>query len=147
MLPPFIVSRPRLFEGRERDVRGFSLVEAMVATVIAVIAVLALAYSIGQGRAMIGQFEISRAALATAQSYMETLSMTPSTDSTLALNSQHFRSFDMGGSTVGQVEWDVAQFDDPSDGSNVTGNPKKVVINVTWTQGLSPGSVTLSRLF
>ena len=41
---------------------GFSLMEAIVATAIAVIAVLGLAYSFGQGRAMIGRYEISRAA-------------------------------------------------------------------------------------
>jgi hypothetical protein len=118
-----------------------------VATAIAVIAVLGLAYSMGQGRGMIVHYDVARAALATAQGYMETLSGTPANDSTLALNSQHFRDFKVGGTTVGQVEWDVTPFDDPSDGANMIGNPKKVVITVHWSTGLMPGSVTLSRLF
>ena len=136
--------------------RGFSLMEAIVATVIAVIAVLGLAYTFGQGRAMIGRFQISRAALAAAQERMELLAVTPASDSTLALgpgNSPglHGRVFAIGGQPVGAVQWSVTAFDDPADGLAPTDlNPfdlKQVTVTAKWTVGFSPGSVAITRFF
>jgi Tfp pilus assembly protein PilV len=130
--------------------RGFSLMEAIVAIVIAVIAVLGLAYSFGQGRAMIGRYETARAALAAAQERMELLSITASNDSTLALGT-HGRPFAVGGQTFGAVQWNVAAYDDPSDGvGGADTNPfdlKQVTVTAFWTGGISPGSASLSRLF
>jgi hypothetical protein len=136
--------------------RGFSLMEAIVATVIAVIAVLGLAYSFGQGRAMISRFQIARAALAAAQERMEILSVTPATDSTLALgpgNSPglHGRVFMIGSQPSGVVQWSVTAFDDPVDGlAPLDPSPldlKQVTVTAQWTIGFNPGNVTLTRFF
>jgi type II secretory pathway pseudopilin PulG len=136
--------------------RGFSLIEAIVATVIATIAVLGLAYSFGQGRALISRYEISRAALAAAQEEMETLAATASSDSTLAVGpggtpGLHGRPFVVGGQTFGVIQWSVSPFDDAADGLAPGDiNPfdlKQVVVTVSWTTGLSPGSVSFSRFF
>jgi hypothetical protein len=130
--------------------------EAIVATVIAVIAVLGLAYSFGQGRAMIGRFGIERAALAAAQDEMERLAVTAAGDSTLALGpggtpGYHGRPFVLDGQTLGTVQWTVTPFDDPADGlSPADPQPfdlKQVVVTVSWSVGFNPGSVTLSRFF
>jgi hypothetical protein len=130
--------------------------EAIVATVIAVIAVLGLAYSFGQGRAMISRFQIARAALAAAQERLEILAVTPAGDSTLALGpgntpGLHGRVFSIGGQPAGVVQWSVAAFDDPADGLAPTdGNPfdlKQVTVTAQWTIGFNPGSVTLTRFF
>ena len=130
--------------------RGFSLMEAIVATVIAVIAVLGLAYSFGQGRAMISRYEIARAALAATQDEMETLSATLSSDPALALGS-HNRPFVLGGQTLGTVRWTVTAFDDPADGIDpADANPfdlKQVAVSVSWTVGFNPDSTSLSRFF
>jgi type II secretory pathway pseudopilin PulG len=135
---------------------GFSLVEALVAAVIAVIAVVGLAYSFGQGRAMIARYEIARAALAAAQDRMETLSVTPATDSTLALGpgrtpGLHGRPYIEDGKIIGTVQWTVLPYDDPSDGLGAADadayDLKEVVVTATWPGGISPGSVTLRRLF
>jgi len=136
--------------------KGFSLIEAVVATVIAVIAVTGLAYSFGQGRAMIGRYEIARAALAAAQDEMEVLSLTAATDSTLALAAgnapgYHGKPFVLDGQTLGTVQWVVTPYDDPADGTGVADpdpfDLKKVDLTATWTIGFIPGSVSLSRLF
>jgi Tfp pilus assembly protein PilV len=58
-----------------RDARGFSLVEAVVATVIAVIAALGLAYTFGIGRGNVNRFEAARMADARAQGQMEYLAV------------------------------------------------------------------------
>ena len=121
--------------------------EAIVATVIAVIAVLGLAYSFGQGRAMIGRYEIARVALAAAQDEMETLSVTPPNDPALAIGS-HTRTFVVGGQSLGMIQWNIGKFDDPANGLGGTGfDLKQVVVTVSWTAGFDPGSVSLTRFF
>lgn len=138
------------------DSRGFSLIEAMVATAIAVIAVIGLAYSFGQGRSMIGRYDVARSALAAAQDEMETLSVTLATDSTLALGAGnspglHGRPFTIDGRTLGTIQWVVTAYDDPADGiGGADPDPldlKNVVVTVSWTDGFIPGSVSLSRFF
>jgi len=136
--------------------RGFSLMEAIVATVIAIIAILGLAYSFGQGRAMIGRFDTARSALAAAQGEMDLLAATLPNDSTLAIgpgNSTglHARDFVLAGQVVGAIRWSVTPVDDPADGVGAADpNPfdlKQVVVTVLWTTGFNPGSVSLTRFF
>ena len=71
--------------GPIRGERGVGLMEVIVATVIAIIAILALAYTFGMGRGLIGRFETARVAFAAAQRRMETLSAAPLTSPDLRI--------------------------------------------------------------
>src|SRR5262249_7513644 len=57
------------------DAGGFSLIQGIVAVVIAAIAVIGLAHSFGIGRGLIDRFESARDGLGVAQQEMEILSM------------------------------------------------------------------------
>ena len=129
------------------DARGFSLMEVLVSTVIAVIAVMGLAHSFGIGRAMINRFEVSRAALSVAKARIEILSVANPTSEDLApgehpdlpLVFQHL------GRNLGTESWTVENWNDPStpgsaDMKRVTA---RVVVN---TQGVDD-TVQLTRLF
>jgi Tfp pilus assembly protein PilV len=136
---------------RYHSERGFSLMEAIIATLIAVIAIVGLAYSFGQGRALISSYQTSRAALAAAQGRMELLSVTPSSDPALALGpgntpGLHSQPFLVNGRTLGTVRWAVTAFDDPANGVNAI-DLKMVTVTVAWAGGFNPDSVSLSRLF
>ncbi|MBI1798993.1 MAG: hypothetical protein HYR73_04845 [Candidatus Eisenbacteria bacterium] len=126
--------------------RGFSMMEAIVATVIAVIAVLGLAYSFGEGRALIGQYETSRAALAAAQGCLDSLSVLPPSDGAFGVTPPpHSKPFMLGGQTIGLVQWDVLAYPD-----SIDTNPfdlKQVTVTVSLTAGSMPSSIRLSRLF
>src|SRR5437667_6718534 len=65
--------------------RGFSLVEALTAATISVIAVMGLAYSFGVGRGLVDRYEVARAALGEAQSQLEALTLLPVSDTSLRL--------------------------------------------------------------
>src|SRR6187399_3619811 len=54
---------------------GFTLIEAMVATVIAVIAVVALAFTFGAARGLVDRYAVARSGLAVAEQRMERLSV------------------------------------------------------------------------
>ena len=116
----------------------------MVATVIATVAVLGLAYTFSLGRGFINRFEIARAALNAAESRLDQLhdnldSPDFSTDST------HVRPFNHAGREVGLEEWNVTWFDDPAtfDSQDL----KRVQVVVSWRLGGIPDTVRLSRLF
>ena len=131
--------------------RGFSLMEAIIATAIAVIAIVGLASSFGQGRAMISRYQTSRVALAAAQGQMDMLAVTPPVDSTMALGpgntpGLHAQDFVVDGRTLGTIRWVVEPFDDPANGTNSI-DLKMVTVTVAWSGGFNPGSVSLSRLF
>jgi Tfp pilus assembly protein PilV len=123
--------------------RGFSLVEAMVATVIAVIAILGLAFTFGQGRGLIDQYETSRAATAAAQGCMDSLAVLPPADPALSLGAHAAEPFVIDGQPLGTVAWDVTPFTDPVAGGSTL---KKVVVTVAWQAGSSTGSLQLSKL-
>ena len=78
------------------DERGVGLVEVVVATVIAVIAILALAYTFGTGRGLVNSYEAARVGLAAAQHRMEALSAAPDTSTELGLGT-HPPSGDLPG--------------------------------------------------
>ena len=59
--------------------------EVVVATVVAVVAVLALAYTFGTGRGLVNRYEAARVALAAAQRRMESLSAGPVTSAELQM--------------------------------------------------------------
>ena len=72
------VGRRRIADAGRSGV-GFSLMEVIVATLIATIAITGLAYTFGLGRSFIDRYELSRAALAAAQGKVEALMATPVT--------------------------------------------------------------------
>ena len=122
------------------------MMEVMVATVIAVIAVVALAYSFGNGRNLINRFEVARMALAAAQSRMEWLAAQPATAPELAIGYTHDPSdVILDGRRVAQESWTVTDYDDPANGTGQQ-DLKKVTVTVSW--GTSPNeSIQLTRLF
>jgi hypothetical protein len=126
---------------------GFSLVEAITATVIATLAVIGLAYSFSQGRGLIDRFEIARAALGTAQARMERLTFLPLDSDSLVDGSHPVtpNDFLFEGRVIGSEAWRVEAFDDPT--TSETDDMKRVVVSVRFQTGALQDSVTLSRLF
>lgn len=116
----------------------------MVATVVATVAVLGLAYTFSLGRGFINRFEIARSALTVAESRLEQLHGDPDSPA-LSTDSTHVRPFNLGGREIGLEEWIVVWFNDPSIPG--TQDLKQVTVIVSWSMSGQPDSVRLSRLF
>jgi type II secretory pathway pseudopilin PulG len=129
--------------GRGRE-RGFTLVEAMVATVLATVAVLGLAYTFSLGRGFINRYEIARSALTVAESRLDQLHGNTSS-SDFSTDSTHVRPFNHGGREIGLEEWTVVWFNDPATPN--TQDLKRVTVIVSWTMGNQPDTVRLTRMF
>lgn len=126
--------------------RGFSLMEALTAATISVIAVLGLAYSFGVGRGMVNRYEVARAALGEAQSQLEALTILPKNDPTLALGyAAALTPFRYEGITVGSSYWRVVGYDEPHLAGAV--NLKRVVMTVRWKSDARTDSLSLERLW
>lgn len=126
--------------------RGFSLMEALTAATIAVVAVLGLAHSFGVGRALVDRYEVARAALGEAQSQLEALTLLAPSDPALAVGySSPPTPFRYEGATLGSSSWRVFAYDEPS----LTGpsNLRSVEMVVRWQQAGHPDSVALKRLW
>ena len=127
--------------------QGFSLIEAVVATVIAVLAVLGLAYTFSLGRGMVDRFEVGRAALGDAENRMERLLLlndrNPGVDSLRAGYRSPLLAFSVDGTAIGTTWWHVEAFDDP----NVAGNEnlRRLTVAVRWNSSV-PDSVQLTQL-
>ena len=118
-----------------------------MATVIATLAVIGLAYTFSQGRGLIDRFEIARAALGTAQARMERLTFLPM-DSDSLVEGGHPATpndFLFEGRVVGTEGWRVEAFDDPT--TSETDDMKRVIVSVRFQTGALMDSVTLRRLF
>src|SRR5882672_11756294 len=108
---------------------GFSLMEALTAATISVIAVLGLAYSFGVGRGLVDRYEVARAALGEAQSQLEALTLLPNSDPTLALGYVGAPTpFRYEGTTLGEEYWRVVAYDEPN--LPGTANFKRVIMTV-----------------
>jgi type II secretory pathway pseudopilin PulG len=131
------------------DQRGFSLMEAVVATAIAVIAIVGLAHSFGLGRALVNRYEVGRAALGLAQQRMEDYA---SHRWTIVPAPPDSLPFVYGGNAVGVERWSIEWVDDPFDGTGAgdTNGPndmKRVTVKVYWGGGIEANEVVLTRLF
>ena len=126
------------------DERGFSLMEAIVASVIAVIAVMGMAYSFGLGRAWINRFEIVRMADGQAQSRMELLSTLPPSDVNLTLGDHAGAPFNYLGTAIGDDHWRVEAPDVTVPGR---GALHQVTVTVAWTNAGLRDSLAYQRLF
>lgn len=131
---------------RERSARGFSLVEVIVATIIATLVITGLAYTFGLGRGFIDRYEIARAALAEAQGRMEQLAVKSFSDSDLGVGSHTASPFTYQGQTVGTTIWTVASVSDPGTPA-IKNGLKEVTVEVVWTTGSLADTVRLNRLF
>lgn len=126
---------------------GFSLIEALTATVIAVLAVLGLAYTFGVGSGLISRFEVARVALGQAEGRMERLLLLadaePASDSLVVGYSSPTAPFACAGVTVGSMGWRVESYDDP----DIPGSTdlRRVVVCVRWNTS-GPDSVQFSHL-
>lgn len=123
--------------------RGFSLIEVVVATVIAVIAVMGLAYSFGNARGLVDRYEAARLALAAAQRRMELLAVLPADADSLQVGRSCDREVVVDGAIVAHEAWTVTPYTDPALGPGL----KRVVVTVTWGGGTAAETVQLARLF
>jgi type II secretory pathway pseudopilin PulG len=127
-----------------RSQSGMTLMEVIVATLVAILAVLGLAYSFGTGRALINRYETARSAEAAAVGVLDSLSTLPRTDPALTTGI-HSRPFAVAGNLLGTTTWDVELVDAATGGPGA--DLKKVGVTVGWTQGSFADSVQVSRLF
>ena len=133
------------------DELGFSLLEAIAATVIAVIAALGLAYTFGIGRANVNRFEVARTADAVAQSRMEMLGVlaaAPVQGESLQVGTHPDapNAFASNGRTIGQEYWRVDMVPAESLPPPIQGKLVKITAVVAWTLGGITDSVTYHRL-
>lgn len=132
--------------------RGLGLAEVIVATVLATVAVLGLAYSFGTGRGLINRFEVARAAVAVAQSRLEVLSaIRDPNDLALAIpvnadSTTYTAPFVYQGSNVGTESWTIAWYHDPADPQPGHHTLKRVTEHVTWYAAGAGDAVDLARL-
>jgi len=128
------------------DERGFSLMEALTAATISVIAVLGLAYSFSIGHGLVDRYDVARAAVGVAQAQLESMAVLPRSDAQFAIR---FRSsstpFLYEDCAVGSSDWRVTALDDPD--LPGTSDFKRVVVTVRWRQDTRMDSLSLERLW
>jgi hypothetical protein len=124
------------------------MMEAIVATAIATIAILGLAHTFGLGQGFVDKFEIARTALATAQARMEALSVTDptSTDLSIGAHPTPAEPFLYHGANIGTETWRVEWFDDPITPA-ITTDLRRVTVVIAWNIGADGDSLSLTRLF
>ena len=132
--------------GAEWSESGFSLMEAAVAIVISVIAILGLAHSFGMGRGFIERFAMGRAAIGVIEGRMEALSVLPASSPELIVGTHPEIPFDYKGVHVGTEQWRVEWFDDPAT-TRTSADLRRVTVVVTWGRGADRDSLRLTRLF
>lgn len=126
---------------------GFSLIEALTATVIAVLAVLGLAYTFSLGRGQVNRYAVARAAMGEAENRMERLLLladtNPASDSIRVGYRSASSPFVYAGATLGTIWWHVDPYDDP----DLPDNPDlwRLVVCVRWNTSV-PDSVQFSQL-
>lgn len=131
---------------RDGQSRGFSLIEVIVATLIATLVITGLAYTFGLGRGFIDRYEIARAALAEAQGRMEQLAVKPVADADFSVGLHTASPFNYQGRDIGTTIWTVALVGDPAPHPTVN-SLKDVTVQVTWLNGTLADTVRVNRLF
>jgi hypothetical protein len=126
--------------------------EVVVASVIAVIAVLGLAHSFAAGRSLIDRYENARDALGIVQRRLERLASLPPQHAELTIGSHSGGTVQLNDAVTGTEDWNVQWVDDPVDGTgagDLTGpnDYKQATVIVAWTQAGVTDAVQLSRIF
>jgi type II secretory pathway pseudopilin PulG len=130
-----------------RGERGFSLIEAVVATAIATIAVMGMAHSFGTGRALINRFEVARKALGAAQRRVEFLSSKMPTEPELNLASYGPFPLQLDGRTYATESWVISRVDDPADGMSPSDvDLKLITVRVVWGAQRASETIQLTSL-
>lgn len=134
------------------DERGFTLLEVVVASVIAIIAVVGLAHSFGMGRALVDRFENARDALALVQLRLERLAALNPSHADLSIGVHNAGPIAINDAMSGNETWTVVWVDDPVDGTgggDLTGpnDYKRATASITWTDGGFADGIQLSRIF
>jgi prepilin-type N-terminal cleavage/methylation domain-containing protein len=138
-----------------RESRGFSLIEVMVAAVVAVIAVLGLAFSFSAGRGLIDRYAVARDALEACQSRLDSLAMEAVKDPAAAdlTVGTHTRpgNITLNKNQTGTEQWTVVWVDDPVDGTaGADEDPndyKRATVEIDWRQGSLQDHIRMSRSF
>jgi len=133
------------------DQGGFTLIEVITATVIAVIAVMGLAFTFSAGRGMVNRYATARAGLAAAEQRMERLSilgLKNPTDVELSPGLHGPFPRPLNGNASALEEWTVTPVDDPVDnpGDSNPDDYKLVTVDVHWLSGSVQDHVQLSRI-
>ncbi len=119
--------------------------EAIVATVITVIAILAMAYSFSLGRAFINAFEVRRVAVARTQGVMEVLGSLPATSDSLSIGTHVSATpFAVPGVRNGMLRWSVTAATDVP--ASALGSLRQVAVTTAWTFSSWRDSVSYSRV-
>ncbi len=120
--------------------------EAIIAMVITVIAVMGMAYSFGLGRSWIDRFELARVADGVAQAQMERLgSLLPAAaDLTIGQHPGIPITFSYNGIDYGDVHWSVQAPDVTIPGRAAL---RQVTVTVAWTRAGLRDSLSYQRLF
>lgn len=124
----------------------------MVATIIAVIAVVGLAYSFGTGRGLIDRFAAARDALEAAQARLDRLAAEAVRDpATADLNIGSHGPFarTLNSNLSGTESWTVVWVDDPVDnpGDSDPNDYKRATVVIQWQQGNLQDHLQMSRSF
>ncbi len=134
--------------------------EVVVASLIATVAVVGLAYTFGMGRGFIDRYETGRAAMAIAEGQLDRIAVTGSNDTLVTPVDapltpidglhKHMSYFSAGGPPLGTLYWTLQWFDDPADGTG-TDDPdpddlRQATVTAVFRQGSMTDSVSVSRL-
>jgi hypothetical protein len=133
----------RLRRDRRGAEAGFSIVEAVVATAIATIAGIGIAYSLSTARALIDRYETARTALGAAQGRLERVVAAPNGSPWRASGDHGPLDVVIDGRTVARERWSILPFEDPLPGSS---GVRRLTVVVEWAQGGAAESVTLTTL-
>lgn len=116
--------------------------EAIIGAVIAIIAVIGLAYTFSVGRGTIDRFSVARAADAKAIARMEWLTSLP--PDTSAFTMIQPLPFVFAGRTIGTERWDVGP---PPVGTPGAAALRQLTVTVAWNWATLRDSVRYQRLF
>ena len=138
--------------------QGFSLIEAMVAAVVAVIAVLGLAYTFSAGRGLIDRYAAARDAMEAAQSRLDILAAKAARnlgDADLTIGTHPAppappNTRILNHNLTGTETWTVVWVDDPVDNNPGDADPndyKRATVEIAWRQGGLQDHIRMSRTF
>jgi hypothetical protein len=126
----------------------------MVASIIAVIAVMGLAFSFSAGRGMVDRYAAARDGLAAAEQRMERLSILGlkdplNPDLAPGVHPPLPQPRPLNGNFTGTEQWTVTWVDDPADNAGGDPNPndyKRVTVQIRWMAGTVQDHIELSRI-